>query len=310
MFQMEKTRIRISSSLVPDFSSPERRNSFRRFDVAAERCAVAQQALKMKNRMEMEDSIRYLIHPMQAFSKRPFAIYRPGHHEAARIGLGQWLIRAFLLALFSNLAGAISAGAASNDEQIATLNSQMNAAILRVQQIVNQPVTELRRTPDMQVAELAGGWFHPGAGKPSFLTVDVRKTQKFPYSRFQYVTSDLDPGVVFVASELEFNPMTKYFYTNRSVPKKRLTEAEMLEINQLYRVIGRCEHQLLDLENPISTQSAEESQNSDESESPQPMLATIHRWIFTHKSIAIGIVAGLFVLLIFLRKLRAQEPAD
>jgi hypothetical protein len=41
--------------------------------------------------------------------------------------------------------------------------------------------------------------------------------------------------------------MTKYFYIDRSLPKKKLTEAEMLEINKLYRVIGACEEQLLEL---------------------------------------------------------------
>ena len=44
--------------------------------------------------------------------------------------------------------------------------------------------------------------------------------------------------------DLEFNPMTKYFYTDRSLPKKKLTEAEMLEINRLYRIIGRDEQHL------------------------------------------------------------------
>jgi hypothetical protein len=34
--------------------------------------------------------------------------------------------------------------------------------------------------------------------------------------------------------------MTKYFYLDRTLPKKKLTEAEMLEINKLYRVIGQC----------------------------------------------------------------------
>ena len=38
--------------------------------------------------------------------------------------------------------------------------------------------------------------------------------------------------------------MTKYFYEDRSLPKKRLTEVEMLEINLLYRIIGKCEEQL------------------------------------------------------------------
>jgi hypothetical protein len=248
---------------------------------------------------------------MQAFSKRQFAIGQTGQHgivfRPARIGFGQWLI---LLALPLSSAGPVSADPASQN-QIATIKSQMNAAILRVQQIINQPVAELRPTPDMQVATFGpGGWFHPGAIKPDFNTVDVRATQEFPYRQYQYVTSDLNPGVVFLGDELEFNSMTKYFYTDRSVPKKKLTESEMLEINQLYRVIGHCEHQLLDLEQPIEKQSLDESQSSDDPQQPEPLLATIHRLIFTHKPIAIGIVAVLLVLLIFLRKMRAQGSAD
>ena len=47
--------------------------------------------------------------------------------------------------------------------------------------------------------------------------------------------------------ELEFNAMTKYFYVDRTLPKKRLTEAEMLEINRLYRVIGSTEQKLAQL---------------------------------------------------------------
>ena len=38
--------------------------------------------------------------------------------------------------------------------------------------------------------------------------------------------------------------MTKYFYTDRSVPKKKLTEEEMLEINRLYRIIGQDQDRL------------------------------------------------------------------
>ena len=206
---------------------------------------------------------------------------------------------------------AASSGASTNDQQIATLKAQMDAAIMRVQQIVNQPVTELRPTPDMQVAKFGpGGWFHPGAIKPNFLTADVRATQEFPYRQYQYVTSDLNPDVVFLGDELEFNSMTKYFYTNRSVPKKKLTESEMLEINQLYRVIGHYEHRLFDLEHPIEKQSLDESQSSDEPQHPEPLLATIHRLIFTHKPIAAGIVIVLSGLLILLRKIRTQRPAD
>jgi hypothetical protein len=75
--------------------------------------------------------------------------------------------------------------------------------------------------------------------------VDVRKTQETaPYDKDEYVTSDLNPGIVWLAKQLEFNSMTKYFYTNRNVPKKRLTDAEMQEINRLYRIIAKCQRAL------------------------------------------------------------------
>jgi hypothetical protein len=180
---------------------------------------------------------------------------------------------------------AIGTGNASS---IAEIKSQMDSAISRVKEIVNQPVESLPRTPDMQVATYSPGWFHPGAEKPDFNTVDVRATRLLPYDQHQYVTSDLNPGVVFIGSELEFNPMTKYFYTDRSVPKKKLTEAEMLEINRLYRLIGKCEQRLDRMQNPLWP------------------LTAIYLWLVTHKPIVIAMVAVLFVALLFLRKRPSQ----
>ncbi len=116
---------------------------------------------------------------------------------------------------------------------------QTDAAIEKVKQIVNQPVASFPRDPGARVVVYAPGWFHPGAITPDFARVDVRTTQQLAYERHEYVTSDLNPGVMFRGRDLEFNPMTKYFYTDRSLPKKRLTEEEMLEINRLYRVIAR-----------------------------------------------------------------------
>jgi len=248
---------------------------------------------------------------MQVFSKGQSAVVRLGRRgivfRPVQISFGPWLV--LLLSLFSISAMAAPSDASTNDQQIVLIKAQMNAAMLRVQQIVNQPVLELRRTPDMKVGTYPY-WFHPGATKPNFSIVDVRKTQELPYSKFQYVTSELNPGVVFLGNELEFNSMTKYFYTDRSVPKKKLTESEMLEINRLYRVIGHCEHELLDIEHPIERQSLDESQGADLPQRPQPLLATVHRYIFTHKPVAIGAVAGLLVLLILSRKMRAREPTD
>ena len=136
---------------------------------------------------------------------------------------------------------------------ISALKTEMNDAINKIVSIVNQPVTHLPRDHFAKVAKFSPGWFHAGAIEPDFNHVDIRKTQKFPYAKFAYVTSDLNPDEMFLASELEFNAMTKFFYTDRTVPKKRLSEAEMLEINRLYRIIGKNEDELGRLQNRDTT---------------------------------------------------------
>ena len=130
-------------------------------------------------------------------------------------------------------------GGTTNPSSKADIKVELADAITKVEAIVNQPVIGLPRTPDMAVATYSPGWFHPGAIRPDFNTVDVRATQELNYAKNAYVTSDLNPDVVYLGSEVEFNPMTKYFYTDRSVPKKKLTEKEMLEINRVYRIIGQ-----------------------------------------------------------------------
>jgi len=111
----------------------------------------------------------------------------------------------------------------------------------RVQEIVNQPVEAIPLRPEDHPALFRPGWFHPGALTPDFEHVDIRATQEVKqYAQWPYVTSDVTPGLMYAGSGVEFNAMTKYFYTDRALPKKRLTEPEMLEINELYRVIGGC----------------------------------------------------------------------
>jgi hypothetical protein len=188
------------------------------------------------------------------------------------------------------LLGTLLTHATTTEDEIATLKAQKNDAIFKVQDIVNQPVTHLKRTDDMgNIAYYDQGWFHPGAVTPDFDHVDIRKTQELVYEGKQYVTSDMNPGEVFLGSELEFNSMTKYFYTDRSLPKKKLTEAEMLQINELYRAIGQCNEKLDDLENPV------------------PPLTKIHAWITAHKPAVAAIAVGLLVALVIIRKRRAPE---
>ena len=189
---------------------------------------------------------------------------------------------------------------------IAKLETERAQAIFQVQHIVNQPVTRLKRRPDMAVSEYPY-WFHPGAETPDFDTVDVRKTQKFDYDNHPYVVSDLDPSVVFIGRELEFNSMTKYFYTDRSVPKKKLTEKEMEEINRLYRVIGRCDHELAELREPRTVLLGVDftrlhDRLRDWVHSPQGEATAA--WLASHRYLWVGLIAAL--LLVFARARRKR----
>lgn len=108
--------------------------------------------------------------------------------------------------------GPALARANGTDDEIAAIKAQKNDAIFKVQDIVNQPVTHLKRTPEMaDVAYYQDGWFHPGAVTPDFDHVDVRASQQLVYQGHQYVTSDANPGEVFLGSELEFNAHDQVF---------------------------------------------------------------------------------------------------
>ncbi|HVV01671.1 MAG TPA: hypothetical protein VHH88_09945 [Verrucomicrobiae bacterium] len=183
----------------------------------------------------------------------------------------QWFCLALWLLLAATLQSgpgqttnksAVAAGATS-DAQAASIKAEMKEAVGQVEKIVNQPVAAYRRAPHMHVTMFKPGWFHPGATKPDFNNVDVRATREAPFDRFEYVSSDLNPGIVFIGRQLEFNSMTKYFYTNRSLPKKKLTEAEMVEINRLYRIIGKCEHELAVIQTPAAQNTMTEAEAAD-----------------------------------------------
>jgi hypothetical protein len=169
--------------------------------------------------------------------------------------------------------------------------AMLDDAMERVRRIVNQPVTMIRRTPDMDVA-LYPGWFHPGAEVPDFNKVDVRTTQRSDYDVNEYVASEQNPNAVFRGRELEFNPMTKYFFTDRSLPKKKLTEAEMLEINRLYRIIGSCQAKI----------AASKPSQPD----VDPRLASVIAFVTLHKAAMVVSSTGLMLLLGVIRLGRRQ----
>ncbi|HEY1789517.1 MAG TPA: hypothetical protein VGJ73_15270 [Verrucomicrobiae bacterium] len=203
----------------------------------------------------------------------------------------------------------------STNDQIAAFQLQLTNAWHRVEAIVNQPVQAYRRDPGYEVSVYGpGGWFHPGAGTPDFNGVDVRKSQELTYTS-PWVSSDVTPGVMFRGSDLEFNAATKLFYTNRDLPKKRLTESEMLQINSLYRTIGHCQSEINRLQPPTRVEAdTAASVSSDDTDSdstngaaPPKAIAAIERipqqTRILYGSIGIGV---LLVVVIGLRLVRKK----
>jgi len=190
---------------------------------------------------------------------------------------------------------------------INTNNAQtiMDEAIRRVKAIVNQPVRRFARTEAMEHVWVSSpGWLHPGAATPDFDHVDIRATQDLHYLNSQYATSDLNPGVVWLGAEIEFNSMTKYFYEDRTVPRKRLTEPEMLEINRLYRIIGKCRAALAP---PMGNPAADVEVVETEPAAKPPVLSrdyfSMHkRELVVYGSVALGVLLAIKVLLALRKK--------
>jgi hypothetical protein len=131
----------------------------------------------------------------------------------------------------------------STEDKIAKTQRELRDAVEKVKGIINQPLTMVPRNFRMRVQAL-DAFFPDPATKPDFNTVDVKTTRRLDYDQFEFVGLKSNPSVVWVGKTLEFNPSTRYFYDDLSVPKKKLTDDEMTEINRLYKIIGRCEAEL------------------------------------------------------------------
>ncbi|MGH7942258.1 MAG: hypothetical protein ACREFR_14415 [Limisphaerales bacterium] len=215
------------------------------------------------------------------------------------------------------VAGRVSAQPADNETvaatnstpgQIAALQLQLTNAWHHVEAIVNQPVTAYRLDPGYRISISRPGWFHPGATTPDFNHVDVRKSQQLIYTA-PWVSSDITPTMMFRGSDLEFNAMTKLFYTNRDLPKKRLTETEMLQINSLYRTIGRCQSEIERLENPDGAEPASADTESETNDAPPPpTIAAIERIPKRTRFVYGGIVIGTLLVLVGALRLLGKKP--
>jgi hypothetical protein len=224
---------------------------------------------------------------------------RAGHLPARRhIAWLLFLAACFWLQPMLKAQDATAAGTPA--EQIAAQQLELTNAWRQVLQIVNQPVRAYARSEDTQAAVYSPGWFHPGASTPDFNTVDVRKSQDLNYAKNAYVTSDLNPGVVFLGRDVEFNSMTKMFYVDRSLPKHKLSEAEMLEINRLYRIIGHCRAEIARLQPPPETDAAEVSDNGTNAESAAPsgLVARIQRVPREKRALYGGIAIGALLVVV------------
>ncbi len=232
----------------------------------------------------------------------------PAHFAApVRRRRGRLFLLRFGLALA--YAGSLLAGGAAafgqakpdadKDAKIAELKKQKEQAIEAVKKIINQPVPRYARPPGISVNVSSPGWFHDGAIKPEFNTVDVRQSRETPYAAHPYVTSDLNPGVVWRGTDLEFNSMTKYFYIDRTVPKKKLTEAEMVEVNRLYRIIGKCETDIAALimppEEKVDATAAAGTAETD-TETVVMVRQPMPRENYVKAAIGVSIVLGLYVV--------------
>jgi hypothetical protein len=201
------------------------------------------------------------------------------------------------------------ASSESTNDQIAALQLQLTNAWHQVEAIVDQPVRAYRYDPSYHVSIYSPAWFHPGAMTPDFNNVDVRKSQELTYTA-PWVSSDITPTMMFRGGDLEFNAMTKLFYTNRSLPKIKLTEAEMLQINSLYRTIGHCQSAIQQLQPPPpidTTAGADIDTESDtNSTTPPKAIAAIERipqqTRIVYGSIAIGVLLVLIIAARLLKK--------
>ena len=95
-------------------------------------------------------------------------------------------------------------------------------------------------------------WSRPKAARKCIgtPTIPVRSSRDFNVADVvtgreawhgDYVYMQTRPGVCYCSADCEFNPQTKFFYTNRDVPKKKLTDAENQEVVRLYRILGKDE---------------------------------------------------------------------
>ncbi len=122
----------------------------------------------------------------------------------------------------------------------------------KVQGIVNQVPTIVSKPP--AGAEVYHYAFHPGAEPPNYDAENLASTRELWKGEYAYIEGV--PDVYYRSADCEFNPQTKFFYTSRAVPKKKLTDAEYAELTRLYHQLGQQQKAIASI-SPPSTADAE-----------------------------------------------------
>ncbi|HZZ19510.1 MAG TPA: hypothetical protein VFE25_09080 [Opitutaceae bacterium] len=117
---------------------------------------------------------------------------------------------------------------------------KLSLALARAREIINQPVDSVPMTPEIRskAAVYQQGWVHDGAEIPHFIDAHIEASQEPVAAQYYWVTCNLTPGLAFRSQDREFNAQTKFFYMDRSLPKKRLSAGEMAELDVVYHKIG------------------------------------------------------------------------
>ena len=112
--------------------------------------------------------------------------------------------------------------------------NEMDTAMGQVRGIVNQTPPVVPKPP--RGAQVKIYDYHPGALTPDFAHADLYSTRELWAGDF--VCMETAQNVYYRSADCEFNPQTKFFFTARNVPKKKLTDGEIAEIVRLYRIIA------------------------------------------------------------------------
>ncbi len=132
------------------------------------------------------------------------------------------------------------------DKAVRTARADFDKTTRQVQGIVNQTPPVVVKPPG--ATEVYGYGYHPGANRPDYNANNLQSTRELWKGEYVYINEV--PGVYYRSADCEFNPQTKYFFTSRNVPKKRLSDAEYQELTRLYHLLGQQEKAIADATPP------------------------------------------------------------